>query len=760
MNSRVVRTLLVAAALLWVPRAAAAQTPSGCTGYERLAAINEQVRPGHFRLREKAEVTCDNQKFFADQVDVYTDEDRLVAVGNVLFTTPDMRITAARVEFNFETKVGTFFDASGSARVEPTGGPRSTFGTQQADMHFRGEKIEKLGPKKYRITNGGFTTCLQPTARWEFTSGTMTINVDRYAVARNTVFRVKGVPLLYLPIIYYPLDDDSRSTGFLLPTYGNSYFQGQTIRNAFFWAINRSMDLTLMHNWYSKTGSGYGGEFRFAAAPESHGTARVALLDERESVTILPDGTVFRRPPARYLQVDGEVVQQLPGRFRIGARANYFSDISTRQLISQNPYDFTSRESSFSGGISGQIAGFQLGASFNQRRYYDSGDITTLTGSMPQAVLSRPERTIGRLPIYWGFNAELMNIQYRRSVGTAVTNRDRLRVDFMPTLRAPLSRLSWLTAGASLVWRSTWWSRGVDGEPVRRNYFEQQITGTGPTFSRVFDTPGLKVAQRWKHIIQPSFGFSRRTEIENRDRILTEFDTSDLIVGSIVRFQYGLTNRLYARRGEGTEARVRDVAELSITQSYYTDAQTAQDDRLSTNPLLRFAAPSNFSPVDITATVTPVSRLNVQFRAEYEKPTNTFRRFSTSTTLTLSELVDVRGSWSKQRQPKESPFADDPYYNAEAVSGSMRMRTENNRHGATYSMTYDIRNVLFINQSVVAYYNPQCCGIAVEFQRSNRPNYGSVRGDINDRRFNISLTLAGIGTFSDIFGAFAADIDR
>ena len=32
--------------------------------------------------------------------------------------------------------------------------------------------------------------------------------------------RVKDVPVFYLPVLYYPIQDDDRATGFLLPTYG------------------------------------------------------------------------------------------------------------------------------------------------------------------------------------------------------------------------------------------------------------------------------------------------------------------------------------------------------------------------------------------------------------------------------------------------------------------------------------------------------------------------------------------------------------
>ena len=39
---------------------------------------------------------------------------------------------------------------------------------------------------------------------------------------KNALFKVYNVPILYAPWAYYPIRDDQRSTGFLLPHVGNS----------------------------------------------------------------------------------------------------------------------------------------------------------------------------------------------------------------------------------------------------------------------------------------------------------------------------------------------------------------------------------------------------------------------------------------------------------------------------------------------------------------------------------------------------------
>ena len=185
---------------------------------------------------------CDDMQFFADYAEIFKKDDLVTARGHVVFVSGGNRIWADRMEYNTRTRTGTFYNARGSAILGDRGPTtdRNLFGTQEPEAAFWGEQIEKVGPKKYKITRGGFTTCIQPTPRWEIVSGTVTLNLDDYAWLTNSLFRVKGVPLMYLPVFYYPIQEDDRATGFLIPTYGSSTVKGHIFSNAFFWAIGRS----------------------------------------------------------------------------------------------------------------------------------------------------------------------------------------------------------------------------------------------------------------------------------------------------------------------------------------------------------------------------------------------------------------------------------------------------------------------------------------------------------------------------------------
>ena len=61
-----------------------------------------------------------------------------------------------------------------------------------------------------------------------------------------------------------------------------------------------------------------------------------------------------------------------------------------------------------------------------------------------------------------------------------------------------------------------------------------------------------------------------------------------------------------------------------------------------------------------------------------------------------------------------------------------------------------------LDQRIVGYYNAQCCGVVVEYQQYNFPQY-STYAVPQDHRFNIGFTLAGLGTFSNFLGAFGGN---
>src|SRR3954469_13670244 len=294
-----------------MPARAQQGAPGGCSyKWDFTSTDFVGVNENHYLLVKNVQVNCNDIQLFADQAEVFNDADRVRASGNVVFVSSTNRISADRMEFNTRTKTGTFYNASGIANLEARGVDRSFFGTQEPDAYFWGETIEKLGPKTYKITHGGFTTCVQPTPRWELVSNEVTLTLEKHAFIKNAVLKVKDVPVFYLPAMYYPINKEDRATGFLIPIYGSSDIKGQTISNAFFWAINRSQDATLYHSFYSKTGQSVGGEYRYIQAAGSSGNIQAAAVREHDAVYRQPDGTQVTTPGIDSYTITGTVLQQ------------------------------------------------------------------------------------------------------------------------------------------------------------------------------------------------------------------------------------------------------------------------------------------------------------------------------------------------------------------------------------------------------------------------------------------------------------------
>jgi len=239
------------------------------------------------------EIVCDDTTISADEMHYRDDEDIVYASGHVVFRQKGTHVSSDKAELNRKSHQGVFYDAFAVLQLGNTGIDRSMFGAQEPDAIFYGERIEKLGDRTYKLTNGAFTTCDQPTPRWEMTASSVVFIPDKHAVLKNMVLKVKDVPVFYVPAFYYPINKEHRATGFLMPQYGSSTVGGFNLGNAFFWAINRSQDATFFHDYYAKSGQAYASEYRYVEAPGSQGRGYFRDFENSKSDA----GFLWRKTP-------------------------------------------------------------------------------------------------------------------------------------------------------------------------------------------------------------------------------------------------------------------------------------------------------------------------------------------------------------------------------------------------------------------------------------------------------------------------------
>jgi hypothetical protein len=257
--------------------------------------------------------------------------------------------------------------------------------------------------------------------------------------------------------------------------------------------------------------------------------------------------------------------------------------------------------------------------------------------------------------------------------------------------------------------------------------------------------------------VEPFLNVSYTSAIDNFDKIIL-IDGTDYIVGGNTQLTYGVNNRFYAKRpsAPGQRSQPREIFDVSISQSHYSDAQASQYDIQYTTSSNTIAA-SNFSPILMTVRAMPTNEFNAQSSIEIDSRYLALRQVSAGGGYSWSGWLQTNLNWSKRAYIAQLQGFNDPTALTQAVSGQTNVHTRDNRFGGIYSFNYDVLQGTMLNQRVSGFYNSQCCGIAFEYQTFN---FGGVTGPgflpiPTDHRFFVSFTLAGLGNFSPFNGAMS-----
>ncbi|PYR06806.1 MAG: hypothetical protein DMF99_24935 [Acidobacteria bacterium] len=764
--------------LLLIARPVVAQQPTAqdTMSSDRHEVTNNQKNHhfiGSFEYQSK------ETSIFADEAWFYSDEDKLVLVGNVTFAQGNNRISAERAEINTKTRLGSFSNASGIANVQPQrqqGRPGAVAlpptGAQETVVYFFGDSVEKIGPKKYKITNGGFTTCVQPTPRWDLHADTVILNVDHYTFLKQAVFTVKGVPLLYVPVLIYPTKEGDRATGFLLPTYGTSSIFGHSIHDAFFWAINRSQDATILHDWYSKTGQGIGSEYRYNYGGGNDGTLNLHFLDQHESAYVRSDGTTAPLPASRSYELRGGANQVLPGNIRARANVNYFSSIESSQTYNTDIYSSSRNVRLFGANFVGAWAGYSMNGTIDRQESFYDLTSSVVSGTGPRVNISRSERPLFGSAVYFGLTSEYANLlRESKSIDPDNIPHDLdaglNRVDIWPVIRYPFKKWQWFTVNSTVSWRDTFYTRScpstndsstscsatnIADASLNRQYFSVQSQIVGPVFNRIWDTPQSSYAEKFKHTIEPFLNVQETTSVDNFRQILVT-DGIDNVTGG-TNLAYGVANRFYAKRRitPGQPAQAREIVDVELTQTYYTNQLQALFDLQYQTAQLGGGTASHFSPVKLSVRATPTNDVNATVAAEFDNRYHSMRTISASTTYAWTSRLQTNVGWTKYGCiPQLTPDCSNLTH---FINASTNAHTRDNRFGSTYQFNYDITRGSMLNQTITGFYNAQCCGLAFQYQTYNY-GAGSAIGAAADHRFFLSFTLAGLGNFSPFNGALS-----
>lgn len=753
---------LIAFALIGIPAVARAQdsstAPDKCVLSNDIDLKREEIpgRPNVHRLVVAGNVLvdCGDVRVFADEAAFEEKSDLITLTGNVVLEREGLHIYAEHAVFNKTTRNGTFYEVHGTAQTSMNTLDKDQFGGMEPDVAFWAKELAKTGPESFEMRDGAFTSCVQATPRWSITGSHGGFVKDKRVTFVNAVLRVKDVPVFYVPYIYYPINKEDRSTGFLMPSFGSSGPAGFILSNAFFWAINRSTDATFNYDYMKKTGNGFGAEYRFVPSAGSNGDIRVYTLGQTPQPAT---ATTAAQPGRRSYNLNAHLNQSLPRGFRLVGSTNYFSNVTSQNVFNQNAFEYSNQTRELIVGLTGGRARYRLSSSYELRDIYSFNGAGLATaerhGYAPRVGLLMSDAPIGRSRAYFGATADSAYLASVGNLNVPATNRSLWRFDAKPHVQMPLSRLSFLTVTTSAAWEITQWLESLDpltrlqeSTPLTRQLFNADMRVVGPVFARIWQ-PKAKTIDRVKHIIEPAFGIQWYSPFTRRDQVV-QIDGIDSTVGGVTTVNYGLTNRVMVRR-RGTATApgpVREVLVFDITQSHYTNALASTAD-----PNYQPCATGAFSAVHMALTARPNDRVSGQFTTDINP------EFRTPCTLGATSVFNTRPAqvslgWTKKLYIPGLLGFDNPQFADNFLNGSATFRRANGHLGGAYTAQFDLRRSMFVQQRVLAFYNSQCCGLSVDLQMRDIAYLGLPRQTV--RQINFSFTLAGIGSFANPLGSF------
>jgi hypothetical protein len=150
----------------------------------------------------------------------------------------EQEFRAKTIKYNFNTGKGYITDVI----------------TQQGEGYLHGETVKKFDDNVTNLVGGAYTTCDLDHPHFQFRFNKGKVIPDDKIVTGVTYLEIEDIPMpLGVPFAMFPLKDDINTTGFVMPSYGNSTERGFFLQDGgYFWNINDYLTLKLLGDIYSR----------------------------------------------------------------------------------------------------------------------------------------------------------------------------------------------------------------------------------------------------------------------------------------------------------------------------------------------------------------------------------------------------------------------------------------------------------------------------------------------------------------------------
>lgn len=772
--------------------------PAAPTGVPVTIRARQQEKQGDvFTLRGDVEIDYLSYVILADQVTYNSATGDLTADGHLQVTggPNHERLTASHGTMNLNAQTEHLYNAIGSLSMPAPTRSASAFTpglnvvptnnrsyTAPNPLLIHGKELIKYGPDHYVLIEGRVTSCVLPRPDWQIFAPHILVD-EGTAKAWNANFRLLGYPILYLPYVTHAADTNGRESGFLIPELETgSGIKGTVIGDQYYWVINRSADMTVGVQYYSKRGWEQNGEFRYKGRGNDflHG-----LYDGLEDHGIAP----------HYVNQGGQDTIVMGRRdftpyLRMATHAEYLSSYVFRQVFAENFSLAVSSEVKSWAFVTHERNGFATGLEMQRYQNYASdapGDEIRIL-HLPRLEFDAADHALGRSGILasgvasFGFLSRSEPGYRSHNVG---------RTDLFPHLSMPWLADGW-TFRPTIGLRETLYSHSQAFGPVpigtiptfdtdtpppggpvtrdaslNRKAVEADVQVLPPVLERDFDGPFLAKAfgLKLRHTIEPEINYRYVAGVDHFNRV-PRFDPTD-IYSDTNEVEYGVTQRLFLKllhpkpcpeEVAGAQPAPQDCGKASrqelswfVGQKYFADPtfggavipgrRNLFTTTLDFSGVSYITAPRNLSPVVSRLRVNPTGDIDLEWDFDYDTKTGRFAGSDVFANYRHGYLFSGIGhallnAVGETPVPPIMPANVVNYNQMQVLLGYGAMSKPGLSVAGKANLDLNGRTLEY--GGVQATYNFNCCGFTVEVQHFA---LGTVRDETTE---TFSITLSGV----------------
>lgn len=214
----------------------------------RASADSTDAQGDTATLTGDVQITKGQRQVRSDRATMDRNTNMVTLEDHIQFREPGMLLLGDHAQMNTKTQAIALDNTTFAFHEKNARGTASHFRRDESGVIY--------------IDNATYTTCEPASDTWRLRTGQVRVDADgHFATARHARVEVKNVPVLYVPWIRFPIDDN-RATGLLFPQLAIGDQNGIDFAQPIYLNLAPNYDATITPRYLQERGEMLEGEFR------------------------------------------------------------------------------------------------------------------------------------------------------------------------------------------------------------------------------------------------------------------------------------------------------------------------------------------------------------------------------------------------------------------------------------------------------------------------------------------------------------------